>query len=269
MRVSRGREDGRPLLVALHGAGYDARYFDAPDASVHERALDAGFSFAAITRPGYPADEASARAQPDFSGSAVVVSAAIAELWQQNSTRCSGVVLIGHSVGAAISVHIASGKNDWPLVGVAISGIGDRPAPAPVDMFSRMPVDRLLTIPFSLARRFFYGDDVQLPDGFAGRFSDLLVPFPSRDVVEVNSSWSGDLPAVASRVTVPVHYRLAEFDQLWWVSDERVRAFAGYFVGSPSVDADIWRGAGHNIEHHLNGRSYTADVLRFAEACSA
>ena len=152
---------------------------------------------------------------------------------------------------------------------MAISGIGDQPSPAPVAMFSCMPADRLLTIPFSQCRQSFYGDDSQLPDDFASRFNDLLVPFPSHDVVEVNSSWSADLPEVASRVTVPVHYRLAESDKLWLVSEERVRAFASYFVGSPSIDADIWRSAGHNIEHHLNGCDYVAEVLRFAKSCSA
>lgn len=59
-----------PLLVGLHGGGYDSRSFDAPGSSLLSRAVGAGFPALALTRPGHPADAESARRQPSFAEAA-------------------------------------------------------------------------------------------------------------------------------------------------------------------------------------------------------
>jgi hypothetical protein len=36
----------------------------------------------------------------------------------------------------------------------------------------------------------------------------------------------------------------------WAVSTERVDRFAHRFSNAPFIEASLWRGCGHNIEHH-------------------
>jgi hypothetical protein len=44
---------GGSLLVALHGGGYQATYFEAANGNLHETAARESLGCAAITRPGY------------------------------------------------------------------------------------------------------------------------------------------------------------------------------------------------------------------------
>ena len=265
--LTRGLAPTAPLVVALHGASYDARYFDASGRSVHERAHAEGLSMLSITRPGYPATDESATCQPDFATAAVLLSSAIADAWSRFGVDGSGVVLMGHSVGAAIAVHIASQPSEWPLLGLAISGVGDRPAGGPATMFAGMPVDRGLEIPFAQVGSMFYSSDILIDQSVTARLASLLVPFPSADVVEVNTTWRDDLPRLAAAVTVPVDYTLAEGDRLWEVGIERLRDFGECFVASSGFTSRIWRGVGHNIEHHAAGVGYVDQVLKFVKSC--
>jgi hypothetical protein len=71
-------------------------------------------------------------------------------------------------------------------------------------------------------------------------------------------------------VRVPVHYRLAEHDRLWKVSDALVAQFADALrTSAPYVDAGICQGAAHNLPVSGVGRSYILEVLAFAHRCLA
>ena len=265
-RSAGGRSDA-PLVIALHGAGYDARYFDAPGSSVHTMLAAEGLPLVSVTRPGYPADAQSAAVQPDFSGTASLVSLAIEDAWRRWGESRPGVVLLGHSVGSAISVHVAASPRSWPLLGLAISGVGDRPAAAPVAMFGSLPRTTLLDIPFAQCRRVFYGPDHTLDPEVLDAVSTLMVPFPATDAIEVNTSWPTDLAELASRVDVPLHYVLAELDGLWETGSERVDSVAAMFRNAPWVEARNWADTGHNIEHHSAAREYVASVAAFVRRC--
>ena len=256
-----------PLLVCLHGGGYDSRYFDAPGYSLLSRAAAAGFPAVALTRPGHPADEESARRQPSFAEAATIIADAVDDAWQRLGDGRPGVVLLGHSVGAAIAVHVAAQNPSWPLLGVSISGVGDLVNPPAIEQFSQFPPDIPLQFPFEATRAVVYGPDWTLGTTTLADVADLAVSTPSADLVEIGTKWTGDLPHVAPAVAVPVQYALAEFDGLWVVSQERVDAFAGQFSHAPFVDASLWRSSGHNIEHHLLAHAYTLSVLAFAERC--
>lgn len=264
----------KPLLVGIHGIGYDARYFDAKGASVHERAAAAGFSMLSITRPGYPATGESAKVQPTFAESAHVLSAAIASFWSSKKVESPGVVVLGHSVGGAIAVHLAALMSSpkklhaWPLLGVAISGIGNIPAPSAVERFASAPRDVTVTLPFSIARAAFYGPPESMIPGTEENLAELLVSFPSADAVEVNTTWKDDLPRLACEVRVPVHITLAELDLLWDVSPIRLRELTNSFERAPRVTSAIMPATGHNIEHHRSGGQYFEWVSTFSESCT-
>lgn len=257
-----------PLLVCLHGGGYDSRYFDAPGYSVLSRAAAAGFLAVALTRPGHPADEESARAQPPFAEAAATISEAIGDVWQRLGEGRPGVVLLGHSIGGAVAVHVAAQTHSWPLLGLSVSGVGDVVTPGAVEQFTNFPSDIAVGFPFEAVRPVLYGPDWTLPDPALTGAADLTVTTPSADMIEIGTKFTGDLPKLALAVDVPVQYVLAEFDRQWVVSNERVDGFAGLFSSAPFVDASLWRGTGHCIEHHRLGEAYVRAVLAFAERCA-
>lgn len=263
-----GERGDTPLLVCLHGGGYDSRYFDAPGRSLVARASAAGFPIVSLSRPGYPADDNSARQQPSFSQAARIIAEVVADVWDQLGTGRPGIVLIGHSIGAAVAIHVAAEKVSWPLAGLAISGISDTPAPVVVELLRQLPPDIALPMPPELLRSLFYGPDWTLNATTLTDLASLSVRTPSADLVELNTSWADDLPKVAPHINVPLHYVLAEFDGLWETSAERVGAIARHFSRAPTVEASFWRCVGHNIEHHRLGDAYARAVLAFAARCA-
>ena len=90
-----------PLLVCLHGGGFDSRYFDAPGCSLLTQASAAGFPVVLLNRPGYPAEDDSARVQPTFSEAAGIITEFIAEAWRQLGAGRPGIVrrALGRSGG--------------------------------------------------------------------------------------------------------------------------------------------------------------------------
>lgn len=256
-----------PLLVCLDGGGYTSRYFDASGRSLLAQASAAGFPTVALIRPGYPANENSARRQPSFAAAARTITEAIADVWRRLGGTRPGIVLTGHSIGAAVAVHVAAHKSSWPLLGMAISGVGDVPSTTMVELFADMPSDQVVEFSIEQARPLLYGPEWTLNTTTLGDVADLGVNYPSADLVEITNRWNNDLARIAPAVDVPLHYALAEFDGLWDVSLERVGSFARYFSNAPFIDASLWLGAGHNIERHRVGHAYIRAVLSFAERC--
>jgi pimeloyl-ACP methyl ester carboxylesterase len=176
-------------------------------------------------------------------------------------------VLIGHSIGAAVALHVAAEKS-LPLLGVAISGVSDVLAPVVTELVQQLPPDVALPMPPELHRQLFYGPDWTFNTTTLADVSGLVVDTPSADLVEINTRWANDLPKIAARVEIPVHYALAEFDGLWETSAEQVTTIARHFSAAPFVEASFWRCVGHNIEHHRLGEAYNRAVLAFADRCA-
>ena len=176
--ITAERQDS-PLLVCLHGGGYDNRYFDAPGCSLLTQASTAGFPAVAPTRPGYPADEDSARRQPSFAAAAAIISEAVTDAWDQLGGTRPGIVLMGHSIGAAVAVHLASQESSWPLLGLAISGVGDLLAPVTIELFAQLPSDLVVEFSLDTARPLLYGPDWTLNTTTLADVANLGVNYPS------------------------------------------------------------------------------------------
>ena len=114
---------GRPLIAALHGGTYNARYFDVAGSrhgSFMDLAAGLGYSVVSFDRPGYGGSPALEPDDNTFGRHAGLLAAAIAQAAE--SRAADGVVLLGHSIGGMIAAMIAADDAGFPPA----RGVGDR-----------------------------------------------------------------------------------------------------------------------------------------------
>lgn len=259
---------GLPLLVCIPGGSYNARYFDVPGHSLLDAAHESGFSIVALDRPGYQGSDPLV-GEITFKRNGAVLSAAIAELWKRYKSSATGVVLIGHSMGGAIAIHMAAQKNSWPLLGISPTSIHTVAPKHVTEAWNAAPAG--ISIPFSKEQRlqFMYGPAGTFDPGVVDAAESSGDPIPVAELVEVVGRWITDFPGIAAAVTVPVHYALAEHDQLWISTDDNVRAFSKAFTSAPYVKAERVLGSGHNLDHHNISQAFHQSQLEFARTLPA
>jgi pimeloyl-ACP methyl ester carboxylesterase len=254
-----------PLIVALPGGSYTSRYFDVPGHSLLDTAAANGVEVVALDRPGYgssePLDEVT------FAGNATVLDAAIGKLWDERGGNRPGVVVIAHSIGGAIAVHLAAGHPAWPLLGIAISGIHDTAPDVVLNAWDAMPPGPVDFGP-EQRRMFFYGPDWTIEDDIVERADISAALVPLEELKEVVGGWTREASSLAAQVTVPVQYFAVEFESLWTTTPETVQAFAGYFTSAPYVDSQLLPGLGHDADHHRAGQAFQLRQLAFALQCA-
>jgi pimeloyl-ACP methyl ester carboxylesterase len=261
------RLPGGPLIVALHGGSYSSLYFDIPGYSLMERAAAAGCPVAALDRPGYrkstllTGDEV-------LMGNAERLDAGIAELWRRNGADGSGVVLVGHSIGGAVSVMIAARRPSWPLLGVAGSGFG-LSLPAHGRVFEPNPTaGPYFEVPSDAKNAAMFGppgtyaDDAQTK---ASAANELVV---IGEIMEINKWWPRHSLDSCSRVQVPVQYRLGEYDHVPPQGAEEMEKIRRAFSNAPSADVETIREAGHCIDFHKVGAAFQDGQIAFAIECA-
>ena len=258
-------EDG-PLLVAVHGGGYTGEYFALGEHSLTRCASFAGLPVLAIDRPNYGVSEAmslpfgeaiahSARVVEDF------VNDALKEL-----DRPRPVMLIGHSIGAMIVLQIAATKPAWDLVGISVDGVGIDPRPGHSFPTSSLSGERV-PLPTEVRRAVHYGPASTYS---ASVFLEAMAfehDVPVEEVAEA-LQFHERVAALAPEVVVPVMYGLAEHDGLMTATEETVARFAALFTSAPRVDAQLIRGAGHNIDLHYVAKAHNLRRIAFALECS-
>ncbi|WP_103356001.1 alpha/beta fold hydrolase [Amycolatopsis sp. CA-128772] len=114
----------RPLIIALYGGTYTARYGDVAG-SRHGSFLDVattiGHRVVAFDRPGYGGSTPLDPAANTFERHAELLSAAITAVTADAGSR--EVFLVGHSIGGMIALLIAASRPDFPLIGVSTTGL--------------------------------------------------------------------------------------------------------------------------------------------------
>jgi pimeloyl-ACP methyl ester carboxylesterase len=261
-----GRDD-RPLLVCLPGGSYNARYFDVPGFSLLDTATANGFSAVALDRPGYGGSDPLPPDERTFARNAEVLDGAITELWHQRGSTRPGVVILSHSIGSAIAVHLAAREPAWPLLGIALHGINTRSPEHVVNAWNAMPADHPVVFTIEQRRMFMYGPDGTFEPGAVGRAEISAAPCPLEELLEVVGEWPRVAAEIAAQVRVPVHYTLSADEALWDTGQDRVDAFTGLFTSAPRVEGQLFLGAGHNIDHHRLGTVLQLQQLAFAMSC--
>lgn len=267
--IATGPGDSRaPLLVALHGGGYNARYYDLPGHSLLDLAEATGFQVIALNRPGYRGSERLPTDAITFSDNAEMLDRAIEMLWREAPDQCPGVVVIAHSVGAAVAVHLAARHPHWPLLGLALNGLIDSPPERVANVFHEFPSGQPVSFTPEQRRAFMYGPADTIDPDIIERAEPSTEPGPLEELLEINDGWPADAPGKAARVTVPIHCALARFDVLWEMNRANIDEFTRRFTSAPSVETTVFPRSGHNIDHHRVGRELHLRQLAFAWQCA-
>lgn len=263
-----GRHAGRPLIVAIHGGSYSSAYFDLPGRSLLAAAAANGIPAIAIDRPGYGNSPPLAPGLMDIAGQAAFLVDALAELWDRHGAGCPGMVLIGHSIGAAIAATVASRPGRLPLLGLAISGIGLNTNPGDHERWSALPDQLHVELPSDIKDMVMFGPPgsyaVDMPA--ASRKADAPAVRP--ELLAITGWWHGAAAGILNAIGIPVHYRQAEQDNLWMVSEDEIRGFAKALKASPLVDARMVARTGHCMDFHHVGPALHLQQLGFALECA-
>lgn len=259
-------EGTHPLIIAIHGGTYSSAYFDVAGHSLLDRAELNGIPAIAIDRHGY--GETPFADDMTILGQAAALRDALADLWQERRGDARGVVLIGHSIGAAITLGVASAPGRLPLLGVAVSGIGVRTPGTHSGMWNSLPDLPHVEMPGPVKDQLMFGP--------AGSFAGTMLaashvanaPVPRAELVDIVGGWQARAADVCAAVRVPVHYRQAEHDRLWVVDQGEIDAFAGRFAAAPRVDAAMVADTGHCMDFHAIAPALHLQQLGFAMQCA-
>jgi pimeloyl-ACP methyl ester carboxylesterase len=269
-RMPEAENHHRPLIIAIHGGTYSSNYFDIEGYSLLDRAQAQCLPIIAIDRPGYGHSTDFASAAPSIIHHAQILESAIDEIWRNYKHQACGVVLIGHSIGGAVCIGIAARQPSWPLLGIAVSGVGLDPVPESKDKWNQIPsTQTLVNIPMEAMNGFFFGPEATYDSNVMPQASySAGAPAPRSELIDISFGWPKMVATLAANVTVPVHYRQPEFEKLWPVSEDLVSQFANAFSNSPEVDATLVLGAGHCIDFHRVGEQFQLEQLSFAKRCA-
>lgn len=259
-------EGPRPLVIAIHGGTYTSRYFDIDDHSLLERAGVNGVPAIAIDRYGYggtPFIE-----DMSILGQAAALSHGLADVWETHRGNAVGVVLIGHSIGAAIALGIASDPGRLPLLGVAVSGIGMRTPGNHSAMWNALPDLPTVEMPGPVKDQLMFGRAGSFAAAMPAASHPANAPVPKAELVDIVGGWQAQAENVCAKVRVPVHYRQAEHDNLWVVDENEISAFGARFAAAPRVDAAMVRNTGHCMDFHAIGAALHLQQLGFAVQCA-
>jgi pimeloyl-ACP methyl ester carboxylesterase len=254
----------RAVVLALHGGGTTAAYFDCPghpSLSLLRTGPARGFTVIALDRPGYGSSAPYPEVLADPAQRVRLARGAIDRILG-GSPRGAGLFLLAHSNGCELALRMAADNED--LLGIEMAGTGRRYHPVAREVLKtastthRPPgLRELLWQPAHLYPAEVLGGITKAATG---------APYEAAMVTE----WPrDDFPALAARVRVPVQFSVAEHEKVWLSDAAALAEIAAMFSAAPSFRIHRQPGAGHNISLGHTAADYHEKVLAFAEECCA
>ncbi|MBV9996366.1 MAG: alpha/beta fold hydrolase [Caulobacteraceae bacterium] len=276
MRGLRARPSGAPrgLVVALHGGGYDCRYWHHPgqaEASLLELGRTLGFDVIALDRPGYRGSKGPAPAGYPLSAQAELIFDAIEAA---DAGRGSPVFLIGHSMGAILALMMGASGRGAALQGLDVSGTPLRfgaertqAMAATMQPLIAAGADLMPLMTPEHRRSMFFGAD--------GTFDPRVVapggtehPVPVAELADALYC-PERLPTVLSSIEAPVQWTIAEEENSSEGGDSVLAEARALLRNSRRVRTALQPFSGHNISLHHVARAYHLRAFAFFEECVA
>ena len=263
-----GRASPRALVVALHGGGSSAGYWDgpAPGQSFVRLALQLGFAVLALDRPGYGASRDVDPAMLRLSQQVETLFDAI-DVWSATEGFHGPVCLIGHSVGGIAALMMAANARGKALAAVDVMGVPFRYPPGGGDARALLKSGEQGPEPAdNLQRRLLFGPDGSFPPEAIAHHRSCVRPIPLaelEDGLAAPAIWGRVLPQIA----VPVQFTLAEFETMQCTGWDVLHEVRALLRRSPAVRVELLLGSGHNASLHHGARAYHLRALAFFEAC--
>lgn len=258
--------DPKAVVVAIHGGGTTAVYFDCPGhphLSLLRLGATLGFTVVAIDRPGHgssaPYPEAVERPEQRVNLAYGAVDRILGA-----RPRGAGLFLLGHSGGCELAMRMAADDRGADLLGLELGGTGRRYHPAAKEVMKaaaeqdRPPgVRELLWEPLRL-----YPADI-----LRGITKSASSPPYERHVA---LNWPHqDFPALAPKVRVPVRFSVGEHDKVHRADATELAEIADMFRAATRFVSNREPAAGHNLSLGNSAADYHRKVFAFVDDCAA
>jgi pimeloyl-ACP methyl ester carboxylesterase len=252
----------RAVVLALHGGGTTAAYFDCPghpSLSLLRLGAALGFTVIALDRPGYGSSAPYPEALAEPEQRVQLAYGAVDRILGERS-RGAGLFLLAHSNGCELALRMAADNED--LLGIEMAGTGRHYHPDAREVLKtasathRPPgLRELLWRPTHLYPAEVLGGVINAATG---------APYEAAMV----TSWPReDFPALAARVRVPVQFSVAEHEKVWQSDAAALAEIAAMFSDAPRFSISEQRSAGHNLSLGHTAAAYHVKALSFAEEC--
>ena len=256
--------DPRAVIVAIHGGGTTALYFDCPghpESSLLRAGAAHGYTVVALDRPGYgssaPYPEAVARPEQRVALAYGAVDRVLGE-----RPRGAGLFLMAHSGGCELAMRMAADEQRTDLLGMELAGTGRHYHPAAREILKAATRDHR---PAGLRELLWHPAELYPPEVLSGATVYPGAP-PYED--QMVSNWARqDFPALAPAVRVPVQFSIAEHEKVWQSDPPAQAEIASLFSGAPRFQINEQSDAGHNISLGHTAAVYHSTVLAFADEC--
>ena len=263
----------RGLVIALHGGGYDARYWHHPgldDASLLWLGASLGFEIVALDRPGYAS---SAAGWPN--GQSLLAQAE--SIFAMVDAAASGdrpIFLIGHSMGGILALMMGADARGARLSGIDVSGVplsysAERQAAmrAALEPVIASGATHLPANPPAQRRAMFFGAGGSFEARAVAR-GDTEHPVPVAELPDALEC-PEILPPLLARIQAPVQWTIAEAENSSEGGPAVLAQAARLLERSRRVATSIQVASGHNISLHHVARAYHLRAFAFFEECLA
>ncbi len=256
--------DPRAVIVAIHGGGTTALYFDCPghpESSLLRTGAAHGYTVIAIDRPGYGSSAAYPEAVAEPAQRVALTYGAVDRILGDRP-RGAGLFLMAHSGGCELALRMAADERRTDLLGVELAGTGRRYHPAARDILKAATLDHR---PAGMRELLWHPTELYPPEVLSGATVHQGAPPYETQMV---SNWARqDFPAIAPCVDVPVQFSVAEHEKIWLSDPPALAEIGSLFSGAPRFQINERPGAGHNISLGHTAAEYHATVLSFVDTC--